>query len=282
MSTLLKLTKSFMKNHTEQATRILSQFHADETTQLFQQFDLEVGQRVLPHMSPILAADVLSNLPASLAARLMMQLHKDMITVIFRRMSVGTRELILESFSPSDRETLRRLLRYPEDTAGNLMDPQVFCVPSNLTVEEVIPILRTKPDQITSYIYVLRTDGMLLGVFTLRELMESRPDQEVRLIMHRDLFSISATADKLSIVNHPGWRWYHALPVVNERNVFLGVIRYKTYRQLLQEKEPDIQQQSETVAAQALGEIYGIGLSGLLEGLAQTVKEKKETGGNRV
>ena len=62
----------------------------------------------------------------------------------------------------------------------------------------------------------------------------------------------------------------HALPVVGHDGTYLGAIRYETLRRLEMEVQARIQHPSPVSVAVSLGELYWVGLSGLLEGLGRT------------
>lgn len=66
---------------------------------------------------------------------------------------------------------------------------------------------------------------------------------------------------------HPGWREWDALPVVERSGAFVGAIKHKTLRRL---GGPDIDPAGMQPLVQVLvglGELYWLGLTGLLESL---------------
>jgi len=78
----------------------------------------------------------------------------------------------------------------------------------------------------------------------------------------------------LSIVEHPGWRDVHALPVIDDRELFLGVLRYETLRQLEQEYTTPPPAAGGFAAVLTLGELCWTGLAGVLTDLTSSVSAR--------
>jgi hypothetical protein len=79
---------------------------------------------------------------------------------------------------------------------------------------------------------------------------------------------------RAAILAHPGWRRFHALPVVDRDAVLLGAIRYQTFRGLEDAARDQSRRADAVTTVFALGELYWLGLSGLLDGLSSVVKRR--------
>ena len=115
--------------------------------------------------------------------------------------------------------------------------------------------------------YVVDREQQLAGVVNLRELMLADGKQPLTEVMRRNVARIPISADHAEILAHPAWRDVHALPVVDERDVFLGAIRYGTLRVLESEYASSRQSRSPAALALSLGELYWLGVSQLMERL---------------
>ena len=62
---------------------------------------------------------------------------------------------------------------------------------------------------------------------------------------------------------HPGWLEYSALPVVDRSDIFLGALFYSLVRKSDKDKTKKIPRHA-IMAGNALGELYRIGLTGLI------------------
>ena len=94
--------------------------------------------------------------------------------------------------------------------------------------------------------------------------MLSRPDALVSTVMHMKVERLSAELGLNAILDHSGWIEYHAMPVVDNKDTLIGVIRYKTIRQIKVDSEKVHQPHHALAASVALGELYKIGITGLI------------------
>ena len=95
--------------------------------------------------------------------------------------------------------------------------------------------------------------------------MSARPDVALAAVCRREVASIAASVTWQTVVEHPAWESVHALPVVDEAGRFVGVIRYKTARDLQRRRAGDALTDRGQQTAAALGEVFGLGLRGMFQ-----------------
>jgi magnesium transporter len=180
-------------------------------------------------------------------------------------MGAKRRATVVESMSAQARKAVKPLLRYSEGTAGALMDPAVPSVLETASVGETLGQLRKNPQHALYYVYVVDEDQKLVGVVNMRELLEARPEEVVGLKAVRVVDSLSVRAGSEAVIAHPAWKRFHALPVVEADGRLLGVIRYKSVRELEDRfVETGLRDHGAETAA-AIGELYGLGFRALFE-----------------
>ena len=79
--------------------------------------------------------------------------------------------------------------------------------------------------------------------------------------------SLSVHTGSRAIRSHPGWRRFHALPVVDGRGKLRGVLRYETLRQIEAQFAADRGPGSLAVAL-GLMEVYWTAALGAIQGAA--------------
>lgn len=219
---------------------------------------------VVPLLSPQFGGEVLRALPLDSVAALLSRTSEDVAARLAR--GLGDRsEAALERLPVARRASLTSLLRYPADTAGGLMDPNVLALPGDLCAEEALARVRELSTNARYNLYVIDRQQRLVGVLNLRELLLAAPQDRLDALMIPQPHALPAAAGRASIVAHAGWREAHSLPVVDEQGRYLGAIRYRTLRTLeetLRSRVP------ETETAQALGELLAVGASGLARALS--------------
>jgi magnesium transporter len=116
-------------------------------------------------------------------------------------------------------------MEYPAESVGSLMDPRVFALPEDLTVEETMTQIRTRAPKDIHDLYVIDRKQMLVGKLSVRDLLLVEPMERLQSVMHRDLPSIHPLESREQIVELFSERHLFTIPVVDLDNRLLGVIR---------------------------------------------------------
>ena len=268
MDSELSLAHRFAQDHPAEAARVLEPLSLEELAQFLESLSSPVAAELLKPMDALAAARCLERLSTGLATAIVAQLPLERGAVLMRHLDENTRATLLQALPPESATPLALLLRYGENTAGALMNPRAFTLPTDIAAEEALRRVRTSPEHATYYLYVVERDYSLVGVLNLRELMSAPADARIEAIMRRDLIRLQATASLEAVLAHPGWLEFHTLPVVDENGLFAGALRHKTLRQLASQ---GLGRTRPAQAGAALGELYRIGLAGLIKGAAETL-----------
>ena len=102
---------------------------------------------------------------------------------------------VVRSMDQQDRDRLKDVLAYPEESAGRLMDPDTVTVRPDLTLDVVQRYLRMRgelPDG-TDALFVVDREDAFLGVLSLARLVTADPSLSVDELMNREAESVTAT-----------------------------------------------------------------------------------------
>jgi magnesium transporter len=198
-------------------------------------------------------------------------------SALLRRAEAEVRQQLINALPDEVRDQLRLLLRYPERTAGALMDPFVLVLPDDLTVGEALSRVRRRARHVYFYVYVTDRTHRLVGVIDLRELLLANPSDILSSVAHGDLMKVQADTDVASLQAHRGWQEYDALPVVDQSGMFLGAIRHRSVRRMQADDSGPPLGAGETMLS--LAELYWIGIGGMLRGLTGAVATENAAGG---
>jgi magnesium transporter len=133
---------------------------------------------------------------------------------------------VLRSLDKQDRDRLREVLSYPEDSAGGLMNKDTVTVRPDVTLEVVVRYLRVHggmPDQ-TESIFVVNRDDIFLGTLTLSRLLTNDPDLTVAEVMDTETKPIPAETSDKEVVRFFENRDLLSAAVVDMDNRLLGRI----------------------------------------------------------
>jgi magnesium transporter len=123
-------------------------------------------------------------------------------------------------------EDVRKLLSYPEDSAGGIMTTEYARVPPDVTAEEAIRILReTATDAETLfYVYVTDPQDHLKGVFSLTNLIFAEPATRVEDFMEDRVKSVKLVDEQDDVAQMITKYDLLAIPVVDDQNVMHGIV----------------------------------------------------------
>lgn len=136
-----------------------------------------------------------------------------------------TRE-VLRSLDQQDRDRLREVLAYPEDSAGGLMNTDTVSLRPDVTLEVVLRYLRMRgdlPDR-TDALFVVNRDDVYLGALYLSRLLSRDPDLVVAEVMDTEVAAIDATTPAEEVVRAFENRDLLSAAVVDERRRLVGRI----------------------------------------------------------
>lgn len=269
-----RLARHLIHVHPERAAAVLERIGAAEAQRLLAGVGPEDAAGVLRRTSLHFSADALFALGPSRTSQILETLALDAAARLARRLEDGFREEVLRRLRTRTARALRTLLRFPDRTAGALMDPEVLALPQDLTAREALARVRSEPERARYNLYVVDREQRLVGVVNLRELFLAPTRSRLCDFMVREPARLPAQADRAALIRHPGWREVHALPVVDDEGVYLGAVRYRTLRDLEGELLSGVGTDADAPAA--LGELFAAGAAGLLDALVASPGSGKE------
>ena len=131
---------------------------------------------------------------------------------------------LLESLDLQNRERLESALSYPESTVGALMDYDVVTIRDNVNLEVVLNYLRKlrKLPSNTDKLFVVNSNGIILGILSLKTIVVSDQMAKVKDVMSSDpvLFGPDDLAEEAS----DAFERYDLItaPVVDKKNKLIG------------------------------------------------------------
>lgn len=275
------LSHAFLSAHPDDAAAVLEKLPVQEWIFLIGSVSASVAAAVIDRVAPAVGADCLEEMEPAVAGSLVKELRLDAAADLLRRIRPAHRDRILDEMGGEAAEPIRRLLTYPEQTAGALMDPHVISVPEDMNVGEALKQVRRYSRHARYYLYIVDRNQALVGVMNLRELMLAPTRQPLSAAMHHHVVRISAFADRRDIATHPGWRDYHALPVVDRNDRLIGVIRYVTLRQLEAAFSQARGGSAVLEIPLSLAGLYWTVLSGAMEGLVRSIDGPRDGSAGR-
>lgn len=222
-------------NHIEQ---LFKQLHPAEIAHTMEALPTDQREYVWPLVPPEHEGEVLLHLNDEARSALIKKMDSDELVAatgsldtddladILPEMPQDVIQELLLTMEFQDRERLRAVLAYPEDTAGGLMDLDTVTVRADIALDVVFRYLRQKgelPDT-TDSLFVVDRKGILQGVLPFNALLVHDTETKVSEIMSHDIKGILATTSAQKVANLFEHRDLVTAPVVDENNKLLGRI----------------------------------------------------------
>lgn len=280
MDTERALAQTLCAAYPDEAARLLERLAPAAVAPLFTQVSAEAAASVLCQLAPSVAADALGRLAPAEAGPILGALPLDEAARLLRQIDPGARAALVDAAPAAAAQALAALLRYPEGSAGALMDPRALAALDDWSAGTALERLRQDPHLLRHYLYVVtREHGRLVGVLSLRMLLLADPAAPLESIMVSEVERVAAEAGATALLAHPAWRRFPLLPVVDAQGTFAGVVRYETVRRLAAAAETAGPERGAVATVMNLGELWWIGLAGAIAGLAASVTGPPTEGG---
>jgi len=170
-------------------------------------------------------AELLSLRSADDIARLAQEIPSDDAAALIDQLPDELSAAVLELIKPKPGGGVSELLEYEEQTAGRLMNPNVFALSEDLTAGEAITALQTSRDvEMVFYLYVVDARRHLVGVVSLRRLLLVAPGTPLKRIMTTDVYSARVDTDQEEVAKQVASYNLLALPITDPENKLVGLI----------------------------------------------------------
>lgn len=205
----------------DQAGQVLTELDRELRVQLLRDQGVDRLRVLIDQLDTDDAADLLSDLPDEIAQQVLPGLE--------------------------DARQVRRLLQFPEDSAGGIMATEYVAVQPGWSQAQAVAELRGNADAVqeAADVFVVDARGRLQGLVSLRALLLAAPETPIEEIMTREVRSVLPQTDQEEVARIMGRYDLISLAVVDGSQRLLGQITIDDVVDVLREEaEEDIQRMS--------------------------------------
>jgi magnesium transporter len=185
----------------------------------------KLAMEALSELGPEKGGQLLALRSAEEIARLAQEVPSDDAAALVDHLPEELSAAVLELIRPKPGGGVTELLEYDEQTAGRLMNPNVFALSEELTAGEAITALQTSRDvEMVFYLYIVDERRHLVGVVSLRRLLLVPPDTPLKRIMTSEVYSARVDTDQEEVARQVASYNLLAIPVVDIENKLVGSI----------------------------------------------------------
>jgi magnesium transporter len=218
----------------------LSSLTGEESLRAVTRLEPEEQQQIMARVSPESAAEFIEYIPNEPAAELLGEMHPRVAASIVHELDSDDAADVLAELDQEDLEEIlrymdereagdaRQLLAYDDDVAGGLMMTEYFSYPKAFRAGAVLQDLARREEEYelhnVHYIYVTGRGKTLVGVALIRDIVFASPSVRLADIV-RPAVTVRDTTTLDELEDLFDENTFTAVPVVDEQNRMLGVVR---------------------------------------------------------
>ncbi|GKS56965.1 hypothetical protein YTPLAS18_04920 [Nitrospira sp.] len=230
-----RLTLAYLKAYPLEAVKQLESWPAQEVVAVLSDYAEDEIAAILEHAPAHVAADVLLLLPRDRTVTILASLPSPAAIGVLRQCDRQLQRELLSQLDTIVGPGLRSNILHAEGSAASLADPRMLTLAPDVSVASALEWIKRNPQRATYYHYVVERDGALVGMVTTKQLLIAEPTQLVATIMTDQIETVPADAAGEELRQHPQWRRYPMLPVVDRNGLLVGVLRHQALQRLRDE-----------------------------------------------
>ena len=148
-------------------------------------------------------------------------------------------ERTLQNLEQEQRDELRGLLEYDDESAGGIMQTELVAVPSTAIVEaarQAVHGADKKELGKIHFVYVVDSQGHLIGTASPADLLRAEPETPVREVMDPDPVRVRVDVDQERLARLAQEHDLASIPVVDESGVLVGQVLHDDLIDVVEEE----------------------------------------------
>ena len=235
---LLESTERLLGSRDIEALRVLlTDKRSSDIAEVVELVDNERKRAIFDVMEKSLAAEVLEKVDEATRAELfdllghdelsglVCELDTDDAVDILSELPIEKRVALLEKIPMAESAAIQDLMRYSEDSAGGIMDPNVICVREEATVAEAANKIRTAEiDEDFFSVFVIDRNRRFLGVVRIRFLLTRPEGTKIADLIESDTIYVNVDTDQEEVRNIFSKNDLIVVPVLDRNQKLVGRI----------------------------------------------------------
>jgi len=212
--------------HPADLAEIVRDLNKLESGQLLDTLDVQHLADTLEEVEPAFQVELVEHMSNEKVADLLEEMEPDEAADLLGDLPKERKEDLLALMEKEDADDVRKLLTYPEDSAGGIMTTEFASIKPDLTASEAIKALHGMADEVETmfYVYVVDAEQHLVGIFSLNNLIFAKPGQMVSEFMAKRIITVNLTDDQETVAQTVAKYDLLAVPVVDDLNRLHGIV----------------------------------------------------------
>ena len=223
--------------HPVDIAELLEEFDEKQILLVFRLLGKDEAAEVFTDMNNDVREVLLSALTDSEIKEVVDEMYLDDFADLLEEMPANVVDHLLMNTDEDTRKQVNALLKYPEDSAGSIMNVEYIAFSKDMTVEEaILKIRQVGINRETIYTCYVLDKRKLIGVVSLKELLINGDARTIEEIMETNLLYVHTHDDQeeaASMINRYG---LIAIPVVDKEMRMVGIVTVDDAMEVIEEE----------------------------------------------
>ena len=205
---------------------LIEELPSTELMQVFRLLPKNIATDVFVNLDDHVQVELIASLTRKESKVIIEDMFTDDAADLFDEMPATMVTSLLSNVDADTRNTINKLLKYPENSAGSLMAIEYIHLKKGLTLKESIDRIRKQKEDFVSYDCCFVTDEhrKLLGRVDVKELLTNDLDSLIDDVMNDCEHYITTMMDQEEVAKMFRDYDYSTLPVVDKEQRLVGII----------------------------------------------------------
>ena len=213
--------------HPGEIALLLEAIQPKDRSVLWPSIEISIQGEILKEVSEDVQSQLISEMTVDSLVKATEKLDTDDLADIVPNMPESAVHSLLLTLDFKHRERLNKILSYPEDSAGGLMNTDFITVRPDVSIRAVIRYLRLLKEMPidTDQVFVVDRNFNYLGSLLITSLLTEEPQRMVETLINNDFSKpVSADSDETEVALLFEQRNLISAPVIDENNQLVGRI----------------------------------------------------------
>ena len=226
---LLKIKQLISNMSTSEIAHCIESSPPEQRQIIWSVIDVSIEGDVLGELGEEIQKDLLSEIDNDELSKLISDLELDEMVDIIQNLPESRMQFLLSSMSAIDRDRIRLVLEYPEDSAGGLLNTDTISVQQDHTLDIVIKYLKSfeKLPKNTDKIFVVSKTNQFIGELMLSSILVADDlKTTVRELMQETVDPIDINQTDREVAKLFKQQDLVSAPVIDENRQLIGRITF--------------------------------------------------------
>ncbi len=193
---------------------------------------------VLPLLDDSVREDIVEQLDTKDLARAVTSLETDDAVEVMETLARDVQRQVLSALPMEERDALRTVLSYPDESAGRLMQRELIAAPDDWTVQRATEYVRSRAELPDAFydIFVVDNEGHARGSVPLHRLLRAPPETALRALMDEQSQRIPVLMPQKEVAYIFQRHGLVSAPVEDERRRLVGMITIDDVIDIIEEQ----------------------------------------------